>query len=162
MYCTVYSYIRVCYIQYSGILNFKFSQVGLWLVNFCLQPSFASIILYYIILYYLSYFPLCLSGSEFWIWIRVYKVSKYGSNLDPNPQHWASVACKKKKMFDLGGGWRWWTGLLGPVRRRQCTSARPSGHRTGTLVRNIYIYKMCIFPHCGKCSKKCHEIFYHH
>ena len=57
--------------------NEIFSQLGLWMVNFCLQP-FAS---------YLSYFHLY----------------EYESNLDPDPQHWGKHDCflSKKINFKL-------------------------------------------------------------
>ena len=35
---------------------------------------------------YLSYFHLC--GCVFGIRVRILKVPEYGSNLDPDPQHW--------------------------------------------------------------------------
>ena len=53
-----------------------FGQLGLWMVNFCLQPyTFAS---------YLSHFDLCGSGSVVGIRIRIHKVPEYGSNVDPD------------------------------------------------------------------------------
>ena len=53
-----------------------FGQLGLWIVNFCLQPyTFAS---------YLSHFDLCGSGSVVGIRIRIHKVPEYGSNVDPD------------------------------------------------------------------------------
>ena len=35
-----------------------------------------------------SSFELCGPGSVFVIRIRIYEVAEYGSNIDPNPQHW--------------------------------------------------------------------------
>ena len=45
-----------------------FSQLSLWMMNLCL----------YFVLY-------------LYVWIRIHKAPEYGSNTDPNPQHWHKV-----------------------------------------------------------------------
>ena len=57
-----------------------FNQMSLWIVIYILNLlSFAFI---------LSYIYMCGSGSVFGIRIRIQEAHEYGSNTDPDPQHW--------------------------------------------------------------------------
>ena len=64
---------KIFFLNYRKIIVWEvFSQLSLWMVNSCPKSyTFCfSFILY------------------FHVWIRIHKAHEYGSNTDPDPQHW--------------------------------------------------------------------------
>ena len=85
-----------------------FSQLSLWTVNLC--PKSYTFCLYFIL--YLH------------VWIQIHKAPEYGSNTDPNPQHWTHCL-----LLQL------WHCTFKPARSAACSaspSPSPSSSTTST------------------------------
>ena len=64
------------------LMKFLISRVSELLINILNLTSFASI---------LTYICMCGSRSVFRIQIRIQDAPEYGSNSDPDPQHWLEL-----------------------------------------------------------------------
>ena len=69
-------FLKIHFLNYKKVMSPEeiYSQllVSLWILNLCLKC-------YTFCLYFILYLN---------VWIRIHKASEYGSNTDPDPQHW--------------------------------------------------------------------------